>query len=68
LGVEKLFKWGKYLGGGTPIYGRDPAVYPKCGFRYGSPFFVEKPVDEISRLFPQGERVPLTVHSPTSRI
>lgn len=67
FGVEKFYNPGAFLSRGTPIYGRAVAVQPKYGLAGVRTFFVDKPVDELPRIFPQGERVLLTEPGPTSR-
>ncbi len=66
LGVEKLFKRGKTLETGTPIYGRQIAHLPRYGFAPQMSFSVDKPVDGLPRICPQGESALSNSDSPTS--
>jgi hypothetical protein len=68
LGVEKYGYLGKSPEMGTPIYGRGLMSLPRYGLSPKGPILVDKPVDGLPRISPQGDLAPLTVKAPTSGV
>jgi hypothetical protein len=68
LGVEKLGALGISPEIGTPIYGQVLTNLPRYGVGWKALLFVDKLVDGLPRISPQGDQAPLTAMSPTSGV
>jgi hypothetical protein len=66
--VEKLSYPGKFPKVDTPIYGQGSQRLPRYGFDQKVTFFVDKHVDGLPRISPQGGSAPLTGSGPTSGV